>query len=187
MSQHAKFSPLPRVWLAPLLDSHQPCFWLYAPPSSFHWSMSHHLPFHSRSQLHEITFCFYFNFFRYVIRMQKCNRTDLGKSPSKLFFFLSIFQHCQLFPLWNIVFLLIWLFSRSVSLIILSQPLQHTSLTLQSWTFFPIFILSLGIFITLAVSHILTFLKCVHLLPRLFLWDPGSCNQLSVWYVSGHV
>ena len=23
--------------------------------------------------------------------MQKCNRTDLGKSPSKLFFFLSIF------------------------------------------------------------------------------------------------
>lgn len=87
------------------------------------------------------------------------------------FFFLSIFQHCQLFPLWNIVFLLIWLFSPSISLIILSQPLQHTpSLTSQSWTFSPIFILSLGIFITLAISHILTFLKCIHLLPRLFLW-----------------
>ena len=30
------------------------------------------------------------------------------------FFFLSIFQHCQLFPLWNIVFFLIWLFSPLV-------------------------------------------------------------------------
>lgn len=73
MSQHARFSPLPRVWLAPLMDSHQGCFWLHDLPSSFHQSMSCHLPFHNRSQLHENTLCFYFNLFQVCHGYAKTN------------------------------------------------------------------------------------------------------------------
>lgn len=64
---------------------HQDCFWLNEPPSSFHQSMSHHLPFHTTSQLHENTLCFYFNLFQVCHKnIQMCDEIELGRQPYKL-------------------------------------------------------------------------------------------------------
>lgn len=109
MSQHARLSPLPRVCLTPLMDSHQDCFWLYKPPSSISpsldWPSIPSLPFHHRNQLHENTLWFYFDLFQVCHKnaeIYKCavKETKLEREPNK--FFNDYFDQCHSWKIFTV-------------------------------------------------------------------------------------